>query len=262
MVGSLRERGGKRLPNVEAIDKGSLADKAYDAIRLLLVNEEVDAGEMLCIDGLARQLNVSITPIREALSRLESEGLIDLPPNKQPVVRGLTIEELKMLYEVRELLEPYFMRLLADQCTQSQAVRDQLEELLSRLGGAVETGASDGSHCAPIKVDHRLGEILLACISPSLLVQLVQLVNNYILRLRLASARVSDESRKTSLTEVSREHMVLLKAILSGDARRIAGAVEEHLTRSHRRSLEAFSTPQSHAQQDIAEDGARQTDLR
>lgn len=229
------------MPRVPRIEKRTLVDEAYAAIRSLFLNEEVDAGESLCIDDLARQLDVSTTPIRQALSRLESEGLIDLPPSRQPVVRGLTRQELNTLYDIRKLLEPYLMRRLSSLAVASQEVSEEIKDLLRDLRRGIGTNKLR----APVKVDHRLGEILSVRLDDSLLARLLQLLNNYILRLRLTSVLVPAASREERLGEVAREHCELIEAVLDGDEKRIDRSIADHLSKSYARSVAALDGAQA-----------------
>ena len=233
------------MPRVPRIEKRTLVDEAYAAIRSLFLNEEVDAGESLCIDDLARQLDVSTTPIRQALSRLESEGLIDLPPSRQPVVRGLTRQELNTLYDIRKLLEPYLMRRLSSLAVASQEVSEEIKDLLRDLRRGLGISELRGASRAPIKVDHRLGEILSVRLDDSLLARLLQLLNNYILRLRLTSVVVPAASREERLGEVAREHCELIEAVLDGDEKRIDRSIADHLSKSYARSVAALDGTQA-----------------
>jgi DNA-binding GntR family transcriptional regulator len=85
-----------------------LADDVYEAVKALVMDHAIAPGARVSIDGLARDLQVSPTPVREALARLESDGLV----TKEPL-RGyrttalLTREEFEDLYQLRLLLEPW-----------------------------------------------------------------------------------------------------------------------------------------------------------
>src|SRR3954469_8979398 len=91
-----------------------LADDVYGAIFNKLMALEIAPGSRITVDGLVRELEVSHTPIREALGRLEGEGLVVkthlVGYNAAPQVTRRRFEEL---YELRLLLEPYAARLAA-----------------------------------------------------------------------------------------------------------------------------------------------------
>jgi len=83
------------------------AAQAADAIRESILTGRIPAGARIGELDLARQLSVSRTPIREALSRLAAEGLVELSPNRGARVSSWTAEELREIFEVRLCLEPY-----------------------------------------------------------------------------------------------------------------------------------------------------------
>jgi DNA-binding GntR family transcriptional regulator len=123
-----------RLP-----ERHLLADDVYETVKAMLMDHAIAPKARLSIDGLARRLEVSQTPIRETLARLESEGLV----NKEPM-RGysatslLDRESLGDLYELRLLLEPW---------AAARAARLVDEEGVARLDAELATcpGAPAGT---------------------------------------------------------------------------------------------------------------------
>ena len=85
-----------------------LSDETYDAIRFMIFKHEISPGSRVNIDALASELEVSQTPIREALSRLESEGLSVKEPLKGfSATNLLTLKEFNDLFQFRLLIEPW-----------------------------------------------------------------------------------------------------------------------------------------------------------
>jgi DNA-binding GntR family transcriptional regulator len=90
-----------------AVRRRTLGDEVYEAITAKIMDHSIAPGERIGIDALARDLEVSPTPVREALARLEADGLV----GKRPMVGYnatalLTRDEFEQLFEVRLLLEP------------------------------------------------------------------------------------------------------------------------------------------------------------
>jgi DNA-binding GntR family transcriptional regulator len=83
------------------------AEQAADAIREDILAGRIPAGARIAEADVARQLSVSRTPVREALSRLAAEGLVELSPNRGARVTSRTAAELREIFEVRLRLEPY-----------------------------------------------------------------------------------------------------------------------------------------------------------
>jgi DNA-binding GntR family transcriptional regulator len=90
------------------VPAGALVDDVHEAIKTMIMDNAIPPGARVSIDGLARQLGVSPTPVREALARLESAQLVVKEP-----LRGyrttplLTLEQLDDLYQFRMLIEPW-----------------------------------------------------------------------------------------------------------------------------------------------------------
>lgn len=102
MFGDGEARGPRPLPARRA-----LVDDVYDAVLGLLMDRDIEPGARVNIDAVARDLDVSPTPVREALTRLESEGLVVKRALKGYVAAPLLdAAGLRDLYDMRELLEP------------------------------------------------------------------------------------------------------------------------------------------------------------
>jgi len=86
---------------------GKAAETAYDVIRNKILSGHFSRGERLREEELAQLVGVSRTPIREALRRLDAEGLIEFLPNRGASVTTWTGQELDNLYEARALIEGY-----------------------------------------------------------------------------------------------------------------------------------------------------------
>ncbi|AXK34983.1 GntR family transcriptional regulator [Streptomyces armeniacus] len=85
-----------------------LADDVHEAIKELIMDNSIAPGERVSIDGLARQLGVSPTPVREALARLESAELVVKEPHRgYRTTALLNRDELEDLYRFRLLIEPW-----------------------------------------------------------------------------------------------------------------------------------------------------------
>jgi DNA-binding GntR family transcriptional regulator len=82
-----------------------LTDQVYEMIHKAIISGELPAGFRLKVRDLAEQAGTSVMPVREAIRRLEEAGLAERVPHKGAVVKGLTLEELVHVYDVRRLLE-------------------------------------------------------------------------------------------------------------------------------------------------------------
>lgn len=85
--------------------KARVADQVYDAIYGAIMNGDFQAGRRLQIRDLAKDLGTSVMPVREAITRLEQDGLVEPGPYRGAVVKGFSSEELHNIYQVRKILE-------------------------------------------------------------------------------------------------------------------------------------------------------------
>ncbi len=111
-----------------------LADDVYDQILSAIVNGDIAPGERLIQEKIASQINISRTPVREALLRLEQEGILEISGRKGFSIRQFSDDEVRQIYAVREAIEGYAARQVAKQKDPEQlaviqkAVEAELEE--------------------------------------------------------------------------------------------------------------------------------------
>jgi DNA-binding GntR family transcriptional regulator len=109
-------------------DRRKVTDWAYEEVRRAIIELRLKPGEPLREATMAEQLGVSKTPVREALARLEQEGLVETTSFKGAVVSGYSPADLEEIYELRELLEGAAARAAATSAS---------EETLARLAALV-----------------------------------------------------------------------------------------------------------------------------
>src|SRR5436309_3533999 len=88
----------------------NLTTLAYNSIKDHILEGRLDENSRLTEEFLSTQLGISKSPIREALNRLETEGLIRIEPRKGAYLRRLSVEEVTNLYDLREALETHVVR--------------------------------------------------------------------------------------------------------------------------------------------------------
>lgn len=117
--------------------------KAYAAVRGAIVAGEIPPGGRVREEHFAARAGVSRTPVREALRRLNSDGFVELHPNRGARVMSWSTKDLDEVFELRALLESYGTQLAASQIDEAQLeALDDLAERMIRL--AEDDGALDG----------------------------------------------------------------------------------------------------------------------
>ena len=100
----------------------SSEDRAYQEIIGMIVSQKYPPGSTLVESQLAVQLNMSRTPVRNALCRLVSDGLLDNPSNKSCIIPILSRKDLEELFRLRVLVEPKIARLAAERFDETQKI--------------------------------------------------------------------------------------------------------------------------------------------
>jgi Transcriptional regulators len=194
----------------------SLADKAYQAIRELIVSLELAPGAVIDEPELMERLGIGRTPVREGLRRLAHERLVEVYPRRGMFVTGVDVRELARLSEVRAVLEPEAARLAAERATDLD--RAAIAELLDELGA----GGRDDREL--MELDERIhGAVYRAAHNDLLEATLGQY---YVLALRIWSMALD---RQEELEEAVDAHRTLLEAIRDGDGERAAETMRAHV---------------------------------
>jgi len=199
-----------------------LADDVYEAIKTMLMDHVVRPGARISIDGLARDFQVSSTPVREALARLESEGLADKEPLKgYRATPLLTRDEFDDLYRFRLLLEPWAARRAAELIDD-----DGRERLSAELSTAVEPTSVDYAGYKSLTAHDNRFHSLIAALSGSEQVRLAfQRTHCHLHIFRLHYDRDTGP-------EVLVEHRQIVEAITSGNPATAEAAMTRHIENS------------------------------
>ncbi len=103
-------------------DRRSLRQAAYENLRRGILESRYPPGSLLSENQLADELNISRTPIREALRDLATAGLVRILPQRGVVVSELTVQDAVEVYQIRQQLECFAARLAAERMTEPQRV--------------------------------------------------------------------------------------------------------------------------------------------
>jgi DNA-binding GntR family transcriptional regulator len=202
----------------EAAEAESLSDRAYYAIRELIVTLDLAPGSIVSERELQDRLGVGRTPVREALQRLERERLVEVYPRRGIFVSNVNVLDLAVLSEVRGTLESFASRLAAERST--AADREVTVELLAEL----ETLTSSADARRLIDLDQRIHRHVYRCAHNPFLE--ATLDGYYVLTLRIWFLALERVSR---LGDAVGEHRELLEAIRDGDPDRAEDAMRRHV---------------------------------
>ncbi|WP_326565621.1 GntR family transcriptional regulator [Amycolatopsis rhabdoformis] len=206
------------------------AGRSVDVLRGMVRDGQLQPGQRLNEVELARALGISRGPLREAIQRLASEGLLAVVPHRGAYVRTFDAGELRDLYELRTALETHAVRLAARRAD-TEDLRD-LEELLRATEEVLE---SDVDTAYPNEFDfhHRV----VALSGNQSMLRAFADANNQI---QLARSRSGRQPRRAR--DAFQEHREVVRAIAEGDAELAARLLGEHLQHSLDNALALFDT--------------------
>jgi DNA-binding GntR family transcriptional regulator len=215
---------------VPAPARSTVVDQVVEAIVERVRLGRYVPGQRLIEADLTADLGVSRGPLREALSRLASQGLLDISPHRGAVVRRLTRTDVTELFAMRELLEGEAARLAARNIN-VDAARSTFR-LLARSMRSYRTAKDWQSY---VDTNTALHDAIVAASGNLLLQQMVEQLSTQAFRLQFRS---SVDGRP--LLESVRDHEAILKAILAGDEDAARESMQEHVRRS---GVEALAQP-------------------
>jgi DNA-binding GntR family transcriptional regulator len=195
-----------------------LTVRAYvrDSIRASIFAGELTPGDRLAQAVIARELQVSTTPVREALRELATEGLLQLDAHRGAVVRGLDADELRDVHELRTLLEPHVMRKAVPRLTEQQL--QQAEQIHDEMVAA-------DSISSWAELNRRFHRIFLDASGSERLARIVRgLQDSYAAYVVSTLNRDPDRRRRADA-----EHRELLDAARRGDAELATRVLLEHI---------------------------------
>ncbi len=222
---------GKVVPSLKVLERPqSLGDRVYLTLRDYLRMQRVPSGQPLQESALAAQLGVSRTPVREALARLASEGLLD-SDGRGFVVPTLSEADIEDIYELRLMLEPEALRQVATRVRDRKQFAPLREEL--QVMTAADT-ANDAT--AFMEANYRYRTAWIALVPNRRLVRAIELYADHVRYLR--SLTLGDrEARAVVLKGLRR----LAAALSAGDGETAAAAMRDHLLEAKRILRESIS---------------------
>jgi DNA-binding GntR family transcriptional regulator len=204
-----------------------MTDQVFTAIRDAIMSGEMPAGYRLRIRDIAAQVGTSVMPVREAIRRLEEAGLAERVPNKGAVVKGLTLEELVHVYDVRRLLEAEAARqgARAISAAGAEVMQHHYDQILAAVSGGDLVGALDA--------DEAMLETLYRASGNPVLTDLIRGLWRRCRPYKIAGARRAVEESDDSQWSLYPPRIV--EAARRNDQRAAAALTEESLRSASRR---------------------------
>ncbi len=204
-----------------------LNQQAYDDIRRRILDGEFLPSSPISEYQLAAELNISRTPVREALKRLAEEGLVWTIPNKGTFIAELSANDIMEIYQVREGLEGMAAHIAAERMSEKDI--QLLEKEITLLNELKFTGRVDEI----FQCDIRLHKLIIESTQNIRLGKILATLDDQMHRVRIFFSQTPDW-----LQAVIQDHATLVEKIKAGDGKGAENAMVQHLRSSCDRSVQ------------------------
>ena len=201
-----------------------LREIVFTTMREAIINGDFKPGQRLMEVQLAEQMGVSRTPVREAIRKLELEGLVVMVPRKGAYVAGLSSEDVKEVLEIRAVLEGLAASLAAKNA--SAADIEQLQEIVEKF----KVAAEEKDVVKLINFDSDFHDVMYRASKNKKLIQLISALREQVQRFRVAYF-----TKIRSTQTLIEEHNDLVSSIVNNEPDRARAIAEKHISTTEKR---------------------------
>jgi DNA-binding GntR family transcriptional regulator len=226
-----------RLP----IERLGLRDRVYDLILDMLLGGNAEAGGRLSIDELSRNLDVSQTPVREALVQLERTGLVIREAHRgYRVAPPLAPDQISKLFDARLIFEVGVIELVEPKARDLSPQLQVAQKLHSELATKLNAASKNGTIPVPLlrqcfEADWGFHRTILECTENPFILQMSEAVSTHLHRLRQLVLKGEND------VEIAvEEHSAIADAFESGTPGAAAAAMRLHIVKVRERAMASF----------------------
>lgn len=200
-----------------------LSEKAYHLIKEKIITLELEPSSVIDEQALMEELKLGRTPIREALQRLDSEGLVNIIPRRGRFVADISITDLQKIFEVRMVLVGFCARLAAQRIT-----KDQIAQMEAELRDLEQVQSGD---CKVLMaIDRHFQKLLYEAAGNEFLAEALNRLYDLGLRLwYLALDRLGD------VRDSIEQHRGVIEALKAGDGAQAEALIQRHIAEFQQR---------------------------
>lgn len=205
-------------------EKKTMADYVYEKLKEAIVFLEYEPGEKLSEIQLSQIYNVSRSPIREALAKLENDGLVIIKPQSGTIISEISFKKAQEMLVVRRLLEPYASKIAATKITDNQL--DELQMRLDRLAKMEQNSEEKRKYVT--EVDVYLHDTILDACGNEEISKVIKSFRPVILRVNRANLQW-----RNRLEPVQKEMVAIFQKLRERDAEGAYKVMQDHLSNFH-----------------------------
>lgn len=215
---SIPSGADKRSLSLRGEPQSSLAERAQQQLRQMIVRGTLAPGERLVEPQLCERLGISRTPLREALKTLAAEGLVRLRHNRNAIVAPIDVQQLEHLFEVEAGIEGMAIAFATQRMTNTEIKRlELLQQRIERLQHGEDLDAY-------FELNQKIHALIVAGAKNPILQETHQRLIG-----RLERARYAALGQYGRMEESIREHRLILDALKARDSLRVQALMQDHV---------------------------------
>jgi DNA-binding GntR family transcriptional regulator len=207
------------LPRVE---RCSMSAQAYQILKESIFSERFRPGQKLDLPAIAKQMGVSRTPLKEALTRLAGDGLVAIVPRTGTFVTRLSRRDIEESFDVRRILEVYAIGLAVRACVDTQIA--QLRELVSQMWEVVNADDRTKTYKRYTELDRAFHRLVVDCSGNGRLREAWEQINVHVQMARIRYRR-ADRELDVSIAQ----HECIVGLFPSGDRSQLQRLMGQHI---------------------------------
>lgn len=212
-----------------SVESKPIREIAYEALKHAIITGEIPAGIRIVETEFADRMHISRTPLREALRKLERDGLVEYVPRRGVVVRAFTIGDVEEIYTIRNALEMLTLPAITENATQEDIA--SLREKLRQMDDLMDKNDIEGLSPLARSFHSRLTAISKL----NRILRVIEGQDEYITRFSALS--IAKENRRHSAHE---EHYQLVEFVERKDLEGFQSLMQKHIERSKQNCLAAL----------------------
>lgn len=217
--------GNFGIADLPVLSRPRISDQVCEVLRAKILSHEWVSGQRLDLAQIEESMGISRTPLKEALSRLEMEGLIQIEPRKGTFVTDPTAEQVGESFDVRRVLDMYAAELAVQRVTKKQL--EQFRTIAQRLENLVDGREWKDVYQEYLVLDNELHATMVTIAGNKRLLETWRLVNLY-----SHMASVHYGRSKTDVDIALAQHRQMLHLLEARDAQGLKKVTSDHIIRS------------------------------
>ena len=196
-----------------------LTEQAYRALKKMIIDLELRPGEILISQQISKQLNISRTPVRDALVRLAQDSLVEPVEGKKFRVTEISLKAINDLYELRKIIESYAIKNAIDKISE-----DDIREFKRDLS-SMEASLNAKNMDNFFRLDYRFHFRIVEICGNSHIIRVISNLHDHIQRIRYFTEDIQGRVEKTLV-----EHAKIIEALEDRNSLKAEEMLLEHLT--------------------------------